>query len=609
MNPLAFIMLGPLVAAAATMLLRRNVPILTLMGSGVGLVASLRLLFDVSAGLCYSLLFSGLPGLALRLTGTPLSALLSVVIAVVSTLVLLYAIGYMKEERDKSRFFATMSFFVAAMQTLVLAGDWVLFLAAWEIIGFSSYLLIGFWFRQPAAVRAATRAFLYTRTADLGLYAAVFILIAHTRSSDIAITLTTGGSTAVVVGLLLLLAAIGKSAQIPLHNWLALAMAAPTPVSALLHSATLVAAGTILLIRVTPMLPPVDLLVIGLIGGLTTVIASLIALAETDLKRTLAASTSSQYGLMWLALGAGAPLAALLHLIAHAAIKSSLFLGAGVFQRARRTTDFSHLQDVGRTKPRIFFLFALGAVSLIGIPPFSGFFSKDAIIAALLTAPHAYLLAPFALVGTLLTGAYMARALRILWESKGVEKDGQVPGLVWMGVGMGCLIFFAATLDAAFKPISVLLGQPIPFSHSAQVLGLAAALGGSALGWFVAADRLLGPVLGLAQRGFIVNGGFDTWLVSPILAFARQCERFDQWLYQGAIATGQLGLGVGRCAAKFDTWGIDSLIFGLANKIRLLARAASTLQSGLVYRELAITSAGVALLFVVLVTALLNCKH
>lgn len=609
MNPLALIILGPLAAVAATMLLRRNAIILTLAGSGVGLVASLWLLFDASAGLRYSLLFSGLPGLPLRLTGTPLSALLSVVIAVVSALVLLYAVGYMKEERDKPRFFATMSFFVAAMQTLVLAGDWVLFLAAWEIIGFSSYLLIGFWFRQPAAVRAATRAFLYTRTADLGLYAAVFILIAHTRSSDIAITLTTDGGTAVVVGLLLLLAAIGKSAQIPLHNWLALAMAAPTPVSALLHSATLVAAGTILLIRVIPMLPPVDLLAVGLIGGLTTVMAGLIALAETDLKRTLAASTSSQYGLMWVALGAGAPMAALLHLIAHAAIKSSLFLGAGVFQRSRRTTDFSQLQGVGRTKPRIFFLFALGGVSLVGIPPFSGFFSKDAIIAASLTATHTYLFAPFALVGTLLTGAYMARALRILWGSQGDGEDGQVPGLVWMGVGMGSLIFFAATLGAAFEPISVLLGQPIPSSHWAQVLGLAVALGGAALGWFVAADRLLGPVQGWAQRGFIVNGGFDFWLGRPILAVARQCERLDQRLYQGAITTGRLGLDVGRCVAKLDTRGIDYLIFGLANAIRLLARMARTLQSGLIYRELAITSAGVALFFVVLVAALLNFKN
>ncbi|HSH26381.1 MAG TPA: proton-conducting transporter membrane subunit, partial [Wenzhouxiangella sp.] len=331
---------------------------------------------DFPGGLDANLL-PGLPNLPLRLTVEPLTALLSVLVAAVGTLVLLYAVGYMQREPGRVRFFALMSAFVAAMQTLVLAGDWLLLLAAWELIGLCSYLLIGFWFQRPEAAGAASRAFLYTRTADLGLYLAVFVIIGRSGSSEIATSLGAGGSA--ILGAGLLVAAMGKSAQVPLQDWLMRAMAGPTPVSALLHSATLVAAGAILLIRAAPLLSHETLLAVGIVGGITTVITGLIALAERDLKRALAASTASQYGLMLVAVGAGVPVAALLHLIAHAAIKSSLFLGAGVFQHARGGTAFARLEGVGRARPRMFFGFVVAALALVGVPPLSGFFTKDAI--------------------------------------------------------------------------------------------------------------------------------------------------------------------------------------------------------------------------------------
>jgi len=401
----------------------------------------------------------------------------------------------------------------------------------------------------------------------------------------------------------LLVAAMGKSAQTPLHDWLQRAMAGPTPVSALLHSATLVAAGAILLIRTAPMLPAETLLVAGIVGGVTTVVTGMIALGERDLKRLLAASTSSQYGLMLVAVGAGVPLAALLHLIAHAAIKSSLFLGAGVFQHSRKSTAFTDLAGVGRDRPRIFFGFVLAALALAGIPPLSGFFSKDAIIAASLASPNAWVLASFALAGTVLTGAYMARALRILW--RGDRQPHDIAGLGWMGAGLAGLVTLAVILGAAFPSIETVLHESLSENTLAQVLGLGAALGGLTLGWFIPGRRLLGPLLPWAQQGFAIAGGFDTWMVRPVLAIARSCEQLERGLYNAALAVGRFSLDIGRVVRRSDDQGIDGLIFSLVRGTVELGRRARTLQSGLIHREMAITVVGTAFIFAALLAGLL----
>ncbi len=607
MNPVAIAILAPLSAAVLILILRRVPAALALLGAAVGLLASIRLLANSFNGISSELILPGLPDMPLLLLASPLTALLSSLVAVIGSLVLIYAVGYMKQDSEKVRFFATMLLFISAMQTLVLAGDWILLLAAWELIGLSSYLLIGFWYRRPGVKSAATRAFLYTRSADLGLYIAVFILIADAGSSNIAATLKTGGQAAVAAGLLLLVAAMGKSAQTPLHDWLQRAMAGPTPVSALLHSATLVAAGAILLIRTSPMLPAETLLVIGIVGGITAVVTGLIALSERDLKRLLAASTSSQYGLMLVAVGAGVPLAALLHLVAHAAIKSSLFLGAGVFQHSRETTALADLEGAGRDRPGIFLGFALAALALAGIPPLSGFFSKDAIIAASLASPHAPVLASFALAGTVLTGAYMARALYILWHGERQERN--VPGtnsaLRWMGAGMAGLVTLAVVLGAAFPSIEPLLHASLSENVLAQILGLSAALAGLALGWFIPGARLLGPLLPWAQHGFAIAGGFDNWMVRPAFAIAHACERVERALYAAVLGVGQLGLNLGRAVRRSDDQGIDGLIFSLVRGTIKLGSRARALQSGLIHREMAITVVSTAVIFVTLLFALL----
>ncbi len=612
MNFIAATILAPLAASLLILLVRRIPVLLALFGIAVGLVSSLTLLNTVYSGVNSELLLPGLPGMPLLLIATPLTALLSAMVAIVGSFVLVYAVGYMKTDAEKVRFFATMLLFIAAMQTLVLAGDWILLLSAWELIGLSSYLLIGFWYQKPGVKSAATRAFMVTRSADLGLYIAVFILIASTGSSEIAATLNTSGTPATAAGLLLLIAAMGKSAQTPLHDWLQRAMAGPTPVSALLHSATLVAAGAILLIRTAPMLTPDTLLVIGIVGGVTAVVTGLIALGESDLKRMLAASTSSQYGLMLLAVGAGVPLAALLHLIAHAAIKSSLFLGAGVFQHSRESTMLEQLRGVGRERPKIFIGFALAALALAGIPPLSGFFSKDAIIAASLNSEYIWILLPFALAGTLLTGGYMARALSILWYKNQEQKNNQsksVTGLIWMGTGLAGLVTLAVVLAATFPAIKSLLNIPLAENITTEflpeILGLSAALSGLFLGWFIPVQRLLGPLLPWSSTGFSIAGGFDNLMVRPALAIAHGCEKLERIFYEGVLAIGRLGLKLGRIVRRTDDKGIDGFIFSFVDSTINLAAKARTLQSGLIHKELAISTIASAMILVISLVALM----
>ena len=598
---LALTLLAPLGAALAVFALRRAPEGFALAGAGLGFAGALGLFAGAAGGAEIAAALPFIPELPIRLAANPLTATLALVVATVAAMVLTYAVGYMAHDPERPRFFGTMLMFVAAMQLLVLSADWITLLAAWEMIGFASYLLIGFWHGRKGVPGAAMRAFLYTRSADLGLYVAAFLLIGVAGTSEIAATLATTGTPALIAGLLLLFAAMGKSAQVPMQDWLMRAMAGPTPVSALLHSATLVAAGAILLIRAAPMLPGGALLAVGIVGGLTAVVAGLMALAAGDLKRLLAASTASQYGLMLVALGAGAPVAALLHLIAHAAIKSALFLGAGVFQHDRDSTDLDTLAGAGRARPGIFAGFALAALALAGLPPLAAFFSKDAILAAALDSPSAAWLLPLALVGSVLTGAYMGRALKVLWTGIADSPAAPVP---LMAVGMGVLVALAATLGFGFKPLEAMLGAHLPEpGWIIPAMGLAVGLGGLALGWALVPARLLGPLLNPARKGFAVAGGMDALVARPALALAAACERVEQRLLAAVLATGQINLSIGDNARRTDRDAIDGAIFGLVDRTIALGDRARRLQSGFIHREMALTFAGIALVIGVLLAA------
>ena len=341
-----------------------------------------------------------------------------------------------------------------------------------------------------------------------------------------------------------------------------------------------------------------------------------------------AASTSSQYGLMLIAVGAGAPVAALLHLIAHAAIKSALFLGAGVFQHDRESTDLDTLAGAGRARPGIFAGFALAALALAGLPPLAAFYSKDAILAAALDSPSAAWFLPLALAGSVLTGAYMGRALKVLWSGTPEKPRDKVP---LMAVGMGVLVILAATLGFAFKPLEAMLG-----AHLAEpgwivpAMGLAVGLAGLALGWLLAPARLLGPLLAPARNGFPLAGGMDALVVRPTLALARLCDRLDAWIIRRVVlggivagtqalsrrieraedsllallnAVGRLNLSLGLASLRFDRDTIDRAIFGLVDRTIALGTRARRLQSGLIHREMALTVAGIALVTGVLLAA------
>lgn len=602
MTQLTLTLLAPLLAALVIFIGRRMPEIFALIGVVLGLVGAVGQLFGVVDGQTATAVLPFLPDMPILLIATPLTAILSLVVATVATFVVLYAVGYMRHDPQRARFFGTLLLFVTAMQGLVLSGDWITLLGAWELIGFASYLLIGFWHDRAGVAAAATRAFLYTRSADLGLYVGAFVLIGVAGTSEISVTLTAAtGTPALIAGLLLLVAAMGKSAQVPLQDWLQRAMAGPTPVSALLHSATLVAAGAILLIRTAPMLPNGALIAIGIVGGITAVITGLIALAEKDLKRLLAASTSSQYGLMLVAIGAGVPIAALLHLIAHAAIKSSLFLGAGVFQHDRDGTDMDALAGAGRARPGIFAGFALSALALAGIPPLAGFFSKDAVIAAALASPAAAWLVPLTLAATVLTGAYMGRALHVLWAGDVIEKPKPVP---FMAAGLGVLVALAAVLAVGFGPLEHLLDVELPTAgFLAPALGLTAALSGLALGWLVKPQRLMGPLYGWAQRGFVLFGGMETVMARPALAIAAACEHLERRLYNLVLGFGRINISLGWLARKIDINGIDGFIFGFVRKTIATGGRARKLQSGFIHREMALAVIGMAVIVAVLLAA------
>jgi NADH-quinone oxidoreductase subunit L len=623
----ALAILGPLVAAILALLVRRYAAGVALAGAAVALAGSLVTLARVLDGQRFSTTLPGLPDMPLILAVDPLGAIFSAVVAVVSMFVFVYAVGYMAADEGKARFFAGMSFFAAAMQVLVLAGDWILLLAAWELIGLASYLLIGFWYDRPGVGAAASRAFFTTRAADFGLYLGAIITIVDTGTSSIAAAGGIGDTAGALAGLAFLLAAIGKSAQVPLQRWLQDAMVGPTPVSALLHAATLVVAGVVLLSRAFLLMPDGVQVVVGLVGGVTAVVTGLTAFAQRDLKRLLAGSTSSQLGLMFLAIGAGSIPAAVFHLVTQAAMKSTLFLAAGVFQHDRASTRFDDLRGIGRQRPAVFIAFAVAGLALAGVPPLAGFWSKDTVLAAAMHADTAALLTPLALAGSLVTAIYISRACRLLWQG-GEATSGPVAvnrNTVWMGTGLGVLAVLAAVLGLAAGTIEELLGAELPEGTAAVISGLLATAAGLLIGWTVSAPRLLGGVYEWVHSGFRVRDGWTTFAVEPALTLARRADVLDQAIHAVVLGVGQRALRaaavlrdvddrvhavvlfVGRAslsiagvARLMDEEGIDRLIRRLVVDVRRLGAQARQLQSGLVHQELVLAFGGAAAVLILL---------
>jgi NADH-quinone oxidoreductase subunit L len=419
---------APLVGAAAitalgTSIPRRAAAWISTLSTFVALAGALWAFFSLRSQpghrgeltTAWTWLQSGNFKVGLELLVDPLSTMMMLIVSGVGALIVLYSVGYMDGDDQERRYFAYMSLFVFSMLMLVEGGNLLLLLVGWGLVGLSSYLLIGFWHERPSAVQAAKKAFVMNAFGDATMAFAFFILIAHTHSlsfaTDFHLHLSTTATSLVALGLLG--GAAAKSAQIPLHTWLPDAMEGPTPVSALIHAATMVTAGVYLIARTHPLFEQartVELLAAGS-GALTLLVAGLVALVQTDIKRVIAYSTMSQIGYMFLGAGVGAYANGMFHLMTHAFFKALLFMGAGlVIHALGGEQDIRLMRGVGRLMPYTKWCFLAGALALVGVPPFSGFFSKDSIVAATVNLGwYGWVFWACGVAGALLTGVYTFR--------------------------------------------------------------------------------------------------------------------------------------------------------------------------------------------------------
>ena len=360
----------------------------------------------------------------------PLSITFVLLITGVGSLIHIYSIGYMAHDPGRRRFFGYMNLFVASMLLLVLADNYLVLYAGWEGVGLASYLLIGFWQFKPSAAVAAKKAFIVNRIGDTGLTIAVFLMFTEFGTVNFTGVFhgapAAGSGVNTALGLLLLLAACGKSAQVPLQSWLLDAMEGPTPVSALIHAATMVTAGVYLLVRSNPILAlsPTARLAITVVGAVTLLFGAIIGCAKDDIKKALAGSTMSQIGYMILAAGLGSPIGyafAIAHLVAHGFFKANLFLGAGsVMHGMNDEVNMRRYGALRKVMPVTYVTFLAGYLAIIGIPPFSGFFTKDGIIESCFDkgGTSGDILGTVAVIGAAITGFYMTRMVLMTFMGK-----------------------------------------------------------------------------------------------------------------------------------------------------------------------------------------------
>jgi NADH-quinone oxidoreductase subunit L len=539
----------------------------------------------------------------------PLAAAMAMTVTGVGFLIHVYSIGYMHDDPRYPRFFAYLNLFVFSMLLLVLADNLVLLYAGWELVGACSYLLIGFWFEKPAAATAAKKAFITTRIGDTGMLIGIFVLFAAVGSlqiADVNRAAAEGGlthSTAIAAALLLFAGAVGKSAQLPLYVWLPDAMEGPTPVSALIHAATMVTAGVYLVVRLNPLYTYAEVAgtVVAVIGVATALYAAILAMAEDDIKRVLAYSTISQLGFMFLAAGVGAQGAAIFHLVTHAFFKALLFLAAGsVMHALGGETALDRMGGLRKVIPRTFAVTFIGWGAITGVLPFAGFFSKDSIMATVWAEGHTVLFAAAALAA-MFTAFYMSRMLILAFFGKprwseGTHPHESPPVMIWpMAVlAIGAVIGGVLNLPEAL-PRGGMLGaflEPVVGAvHHEEAVGVllvmwAIATVGVLAAWWIygidlerrAAVRLrLGPVNSIVRHKFFVDEIYATVIVAPFQ------------------------LGASFLAGVVDRRVIDGAVNGLGTLVTGAAASVRKLQTGLVRGYAVGILAGTAALIVYVV--------
>lgn len=523
----------------------------------------------------------------------PLSSIMAVIVSWIAATVFFYSVGYMQDENATRRFFATLSLFTGAMLSLVLAGDYLLLYLSWEIVGFCSYLLIGHDTDKDKNSRAAFKAFEITRIGDLGLLAGIALMLAQIGALDFAHVFASvphGGGDVwwAGVALLLVMGAAGKSAQFPLHWWLPDAMAGPTPVSALLHSATMVAAGVYLLARSLPILHvvPFAQTLMLLIGVITAVGAAASACVQTDLKRLLAYSTMSQIGEMFIALAVGGTLPGIFHLLAQATFKALLFAAAGIVVKAAGTNDLSKLNARSRSA---YVGFLVGALSLSGFPPLAGFWSR----ATISHDAHGWISAVLLLLA-LLSGFYISRAFLLAFTSR---KQGSERTSRFMRGGVYTLAAFTITggfLQSAWaggwlgrflhQPQSTQLHLSSMYDPALAVLGWLAA--------FALYRRHTENAAPARWRTLLLTGFgtdyFPSAIAHTMFALAHLLDGVEERIFnrvgEGAV-DGALSLA--RSSAWLDTRVINQPIMASADGLGALGGMVRKLQTGKIYHYLA----------------------
>ena len=567
----------------------------------------------------------------------PLTAVMLMVVTGVGFLIHVYSIGYMHGEDGFTRFFVYMNLFMVSMLLLVMGNNFLVLFIGWEGVGLCSYLLIGYYFNKVSAAKAATKAFVVNRIGDAGFLLAMFLVFVNFRTLDYltvfeqASRLST--ETATAIALCLLVGAVGKSAQIPLYTWLPDAMEGPTPVSALIHAATMVTAGVYMVVRTHVFydMSPVALTTVGLVGGTTALFAATIGLVQNDIKRVLAYSTVSQLGYMFLACGVGAYSAAVFHLVTHAFFKALLFLSAGaVIHSLEGEQDVRKMGGLARKIPITHAVFLIGTVAIAGIPPLAGFWSKDEIMAHAFVHHH-YVLYGFAAVGALLTSFYMFRLTYLTFYGRSrVDPDVErhvhesppvmtVPLMILAGLSIfGGLLgvppehgWFHGFLESVATPVGAVAHE---VSGSTLMTLMTVAVGLALSGWVAAhylysvkpktvddwSQRYAGAYRTILNK-YYVDELYDSVFVEP----CKRLGRLWDWIDHQVIDRVVRGIGRGAdVSAEGVTWAEKHVIYGGINVIgyanHLAARSWRKLQTGLVNHYAAVIVIGLFLLVHVL---------
>ena len=496
-----------------------------------------------------------------------LSMMMLLVVTGVGGAIHVYSYGYMDEDRSKARFFAFMSLFTFSMLGIVLANNFLMMFIFWELVGVSSYLLIGFWFEKPSAGDAAKKAFITNRLGDFGFLAGILMvwgllgsLSFSTLQSTLAANPALLGASATLAGLLIFCGAMGKSAQFPLHVWLPDAMEGPTPVSALIHAATMVAAGVYMLCRTIFLFEhsPEALHVIAYIGGFTALLAALMAVQQNDIKRIIAYSTLSQLGYMVMTVGLNGPTPAMFHLTTHAFFKALLFLAAGsVIIGMHHEQDIWQMGNLRKKMPVTFLTFTIGALALCGVPPFSGFYSKDAILAQALEQ-KSYLLFGVGVFVAALTTFYTFRLFFVVFfgqeKSKAAAHAHESPLVMTLplialavfafaGGFIGIINNYGSQFIAGHEQLSV-AQQALEPLHN--IFPMLCGLGAVAAGLFLAyslynnavTDPLPAKLGGLAtamKNKFYFDELYEATFIRAHDFLAAVADWIDRWILEGMI--------------------------------------------------------------------------